>query len=255
MKQKIGADLSHHNGNVDYKKVSDSGSVSFVILRTGYSKVMDRKFYDHVKGFKSVGIPIVGVYHFSYAMSSWEAEQEAEFAVEKVKNAGLGEDTIIFYDFEYDSVNHARAYGITLTKKDCMAYTRAFCRKVKELGYRPGVYFNLDYKLNWYTEEFLKDYVCWIADWRVGKTYDNVAFHQYSNIGKISGIVGNVDLNYIFEDFVKMEVNPEKTITQVAREVLAGKYGNGLIRRVKLAAAGYDYATVQKEVNRLLRGG
>ena len=42
-----------------------------------------------------------------------------------------------------------------------------------------------------------------------------------------------------------------KTITQVAREVLNGKWGNGADRKQRLTAAGYDYNAVQKEVNRL----
>ena len=42
-----------------------------------------------------------------------------------------------------------------------------------------------------------------------------------------------------------------KTITQIAREVLRGKWGNGAERKKRLTAAGYDYKTVQTEVNRL----
>lgn len=44
---------------------------------------------------------------------------------------------------------------------------------------------------------------------------------------------------------------PVKTITQLAREVLKGKWGNGADRKNRLTAAGYDYNAVQKEVNRL----
>lgn len=47
------------------------------------------------------------------------------------------------------------------------------------------------------------------------------------------------------------KVEAAKTITQVAREVLNGKWGNGADRKQRLTAAGYDYNTVQKEVNRL----
>jgi hypothetical protein len=46
----------------------------------------------------------------------------------------------------------------------------------------------------------------------------------------------------------------EDKITQVARDVIAGKYGNGKERKKKLAEAGYNYAIVQKKVNELLRG-
>ena len=44
---------------------------------------------------------------------------------------------------------------------------------------------------------------------------------------------------------------PTKTNTQVAREVLNGKWGNGADRKKRLTEAGYDYNAVQKEVNRL----
>lgn len=43
------------------------------------------------------------------------------------------------------------------------------------------------------------------------------------------------------------------TVDQIAREVIAGKWGNGHERREKLTAAGYDYAEVQNRVNALLK--
>ena len=44
-----------------------------------------------------------------------------------------------------------------------------------------------------------------------------------------------------------------KGFVKVAEEVIAGKWGNGNIRRKRLEYAGYDYAVIQKEVNRLLK--
>jgi len=44
---------------------------------------------------------------------------------------------------------------------------------------------------------------------------------------------------------------PKKTAQQVAKEVIQGKWGNGLIRRLKLKNAGYNYAAIQAEVNKL----
>lgn len=46
---------------------------------------------------------------------------------------------------------------------------------------------------------------------------------------------------------------PKKSTTQVAKEVLAGKWGNGQARKKALTVAGYNYLEVQSEVNRLLR--
>lgn len=43
-------------------------------------------------------------------------------------------------------------------------------------------------------------------------------------------------------------------IDKVAKEVINGKWGNGSERRQKLAAAGYDYQTVQARVNEIMAG-
>ena len=44
-----------------------------------------------------------------------------------------------------------------------------------------------------------------------------------------------------------------KTIDEVAKEVLAGKWGNGANRKKNLEAAGYNFTEVQKEVNSLMK--
>ncbi len=44
----------------------------------------------------------------------------------------------------------------------------------------------------------------------------------------------------------------KKTVNAIAKEVIAGKWGNGNERKKKLEAAGYDYAKVQAAVNKLL---
>jgi len=44
-----------------------------------------------------------------------------------------------------------------------------------------------------------------------------------------------------------------KSIHAVALEVINGKWGNGSARKKKLESAGYDYKTVQSEVNRIIR--
>ena len=47
-------------------------------------------------------------------------------------------------------------------------------------------------------------------------------------------------------------MTPKKTVDEIAREVISGKWGNGDERKKKLAVAGYDYAAVQARVNKLL---
>ena len=45
----------------------------------------------------------------------------------------------------------------------------------------------------------------------------------------------------------------KKTVTELAKEVIAGKWGNGRDRKNRLTAAGYDYTAVQNKVNELLK--
>lgn len=45
----------------------------------------------------------------------------------------------------------------------------------------------------------------------------------------------------------------KKTVEELAREVIAGKWGVGLNRKRKLTEAGYDYSAVQKRVNEILK--
>lgn len=50
----------------------------------------------------------------------------------------------------------------------------------------------------------------------------------------------------------KKKKKTKKSNAQIAREVIAGKWGNGETRKKKLKAAGYSYKAVQKIVNELV---
>lgn len=51
---------------------------------------------------------------------------------------------------------------------------------------------------------------------------------------------------------VKNTEDSKKSIDEIVKEVIQGRWGNGAERKEKLTAAGYDYATVQKRVNEML---
>jgi len=43
-----------------------------------------------------------------------------------------------------------------------------------------------------------------------------------------------------------------KSIDEIAREVVNGKWGNGEERKMRLTEAGYDYNAVQQRVNEII---
>lgn len=49
------------------------------------------------------------------------------------------------------------------------------------------------------------------------------------------------------------ESTTKKSVTVIAKEVIAGKWGNGADRKKQLEKAGYNYKEVQKKVNALLK--
>jgi GH25 family lysozyme M1 (1,4-beta-N-acetylmuramidase) len=115
----------------------------------------------------------------------------------------------------------------------------------------------------------------WVAHYNVTKPTYSGAYDiwQYTSTGKIGGVNGNVDMNWCYTDFPSKikaaglngfpksstdtpasasQPTPKKSNEEIAKEVLAGKWGNGDERKRRLTEAGYDYAAVQKAVNALL---
>ena len=58
--------------------------------------------------------------------------------------------------------------------------------------------------------------------------------------------------NRVNEMLGKASKPSKKSVDEIAREVIAGKWGNGQDRKNRLTKAGYDYNAVQKRVNEML---
>lgn len=246
IKQK-GADISKWQGSPNWKEVNNSG-LDFLILRSSYRKTVDPKFYEFVK---NCTLPIFGAYHFIYANNKADAPSEANTCVTALKKAGLPKDTIIFADYEYDSITDAAKKGVVITPKECNEITEAFCKEVEKSGYKVGIYYNKDFYKNWYDKSLTDRYIKWLADYHDANPAYPCDFHQYSSKGKVPGIKTNVDMNY---RYIQDGTAALKSIDEIVLEVLDGRWGNGAVRRAKLTSAGYDYDKVQQRVNSYLRG-
>lgn len=83
------------------------------------------------------------------------------------------------------------------------------------------------------------------------KWEDGVQITAVLNIGKKEGYNGRRWKKRGQLPFIQYKNT--KTVDELAREVIAGKWGNGSERQARLTAAGYDAAAVQKQVNILIR--
>lgn len=228
-----GIDISQHQGsNIDAKKVKKAG-INFVIIREGYRKQIDKHFLTNVKKFKEAGIDIHGVYHFAYPLNRNDAIEEAKSCIKNVQKAGLGKDIIIFYDFEYDTVDDAKEKHVKLTRTDCINFTNAFCDYIKSKGYKTGFYLNQDYYKNWYDAATIKKYIVWLADYNATPHYDCI-YHQYSSKGKVNGISRNVDMNFYYGQQEKKEEKTVQTKGTSAQDIIntmAGWIGKSMAKQ------------------------
>ena len=58
---------------------------------------------------------------------------------------------------------------------------------------------------------------------------------------------------FVFDANGKVVYPVKKSVTEIAKEVIQGKWGNGADRKNRLEKAGYNYNEVQKKVNMLLK--
>ena len=192
---KKGIDISYWQDNVDLQKAKNAG-VQFVILREGYRKTIDKKFVENVQKAKEAGLP-VGVYHFIYTDGATTVEN-AQATVTNMKRAGLDvASTWVFADLEYDTW---KKNGETCTKEKCSLYTLEYIKALQALGCKKiGVYMNIDYYRNYYTEDIKHKYPIWLADYTGTADY-SCSIQQYTSSVLVAGIPGMVDMNYLFDD-------------------------------------------------------
>ena len=58
---------------------------------------------------------------------------------------------------------------------------------------------------------------------------------------------------FVFDSNGNVVYPAKKSVDKIAREVIQGKWGNGVDRKNRLTNAGYDYNVVQKRVNELMK--
>lgn len=136
-----GVDVSEHNSNVDFVSLKNQG-YDFAMIRLGNSdKYLDKNFYTNVQNASNAGMKF-GVYLYSYAYNTAEAQAEADFVISTL--AGL--DPIykqnmilpVAYDLEDKSILNVGGCDKTTITNNALT----FCNSLKSAGYDTMVYAN-----------------------------------------------------------------------------------------------------------------
>ena len=189
-----GVDLSHWQGHVDFEAIVKAGYAFVFVKLTEGTTVTDPNGVANVKAAQKAGL-MVGGYHFFHG-----SPKEVNHFRSVAKNLALN---YVILDSEDNSL-----------KGDLTQVSLAFLQAVSDLG-KPVFYSNPSYIKAHYNKAITK-YPLWIAHYGVDNPdvpfWEGWSAWQYDDKGKVPGIDGAVDLNYMDESLaVKKVVKPKPT--------------------------------------------
>lgn len=261
--QRFGIDISVWQGDFDLEKAVREG-VTFAVVKGGGADAgyyVDSRFEENYGKAKACGVP-VGSYWFSRAKSVSAAKKEADYYYANVLR-GRQFELPVYMDVEHRDM-------LALGKDALTEIVRTWCDRLEDRGCFVGIYASESVFRDRMDDARLRDYAHWVAAWR--KRYPSAydpglwQFGGETNVlrsNKVAGVV--CDQDYMYVDYPSRiresglngygkEGVPQKSLHEIAMEVIRGDWGNGEERRRRLRAAGYDYNAVQDEVNRILYG-
>ena len=243
-----GIDVSKYQGTIQWDKVKPN--IDFAILRCGFGSDITRQddvcFERNVAECERLNIPFA-VYLYSYATTEQKIDSEIAHTLRLI---GSHKPFCVYFDMEDNSTTK-------LGKAKLTAFAKRFCEGIKAKGFKVGVYANENWCKNYLdvAELHKLGYSIWCAKYssakpKIAAPYD---IWQYSSKGRVDGINGNVDMNYMYNDVRNATQAVKKSNEEIAQEVINGLWGNGEERKKKLTSAGYNYSAIQKIVNELAK--
>lgn len=201
-----GIDVCEYQGKIDWNKVKTDG-IKYAILRCGYGMNIasqdDTYFKRNADECTRLGIPF-GVYLYSYANTIEKAKSEAEHVLRLIKGYKL--NLGVWYDLE----DKRQA---NLGKDLLSNIINTFCNKIASEGKYVGIYANLSWLDNKIDKYIREKYPIWVAQYYSKCEYDGkYDIWQYVSDGKVNGISGRVDMNYLYnENLIKTTTNSNST--------------------------------------------
>lgn len=192
-----GIDVSYANSSINWSEAKKD--IDFAIIRSTFGSDLpsqtDNQFHQNAAGCKKYNIPF-GIYHFAYFVDTTTAKAQADFAI-RMANEYKGYVKFIALDIEEDSERYANRIGKKPNWTECAI---AFMERIKQAGYTPVLYSNQSWLVNYLNYEKIKNYKLWYAAPGVSAPKYNPAIWQYSWNGRVAGITGDVDMNYLYDE-------------------------------------------------------
>ena len=198
-----GIDVSHYQGDINWKAVKEYGiEFAFIKCLQGKSRV-DECFHTNMRNAIANDIP-VGVYVYSKAKTLDDAVAEAKRVIKECSQYKLTYPVV--FDFES---KHFEDMSLAMRGK----IIDAFCQTIlSDSKYIPMLYSSRYWLMHMIPAEVVKKYDIWLAEYTTGKPKYTGDYNiwQYG-VGKVTGIIGDVDMNIGYYDYGK-ENNMEPII-------------------------------------------
>lgn len=208
---KNGIDVSYSQGQIDWGKVKANG-IDFAIIRAGWAgydgKIadnggVDKRFEENCKQATLAGVDF-GVYVFSYVKTAMAARAAALEVVRMVH-----QDYQLTYPIVFDMEDSNAVRYSSMSKAENTAIAKAFLEAVESQGYYAMLYATKSMVENHLNMSELAPYDFWLAhvadndgNPRTSTNYTGpYGIWQYSWVGKVDGINGDVDLDYAYQDY------------------------------------------------------
>lgn len=191
-----GVDISHHNGMIDWKVLTQTDIEFCFIKATDGGSYRDTKFMDNWDGAKASGL-IKGAYHFFRGRV--DVEKQVENFVRTVQHRSDKNDLPPVLDWEGDDVTFGGEYGTgQYNSPDAVLHWLAAVEK--SFGKTPILYVSPSYFEAHHGNKAFARYPLWIANYgakapTVPSAWKKWTFWQYSESGIVNGIHGNVDMD------------------------------------------------------------
>ena len=195
-------DLSKYNIITDYKAMAQQ--IQYVFIRCGYRGsssgqiIEDDLFKKHIENCISNGIKNIGIYFYDQSISEKEANEQAEWVLEKIKPYSEKINLPIYIDSEYSNGTTHNGRADNISKDQRTKNIIAFCNTISDAGKVSGCYGSDSWFKSMIDFDQIKNYSIWCARYSTNKpTISKYDIWQYGSEQFIWG-QKPIDVNWIY---------------------------------------------------------
>jgi GH25 family lysozyme M1 (1,4-beta-N-acetylmuramidase)/LysM repeat protein len=234
-----GIDISHDKGNIDFARVKGAGIQAVYIKVSEGHTFLDPLCSKNMANAKANGLNFGGFHWLTANTDDSTIVLQANWFYDHIKDSGF--NLVPVLDVEEDPLK-------SLGKQMVTHIVHVFMDEFKRLSNIDCMLYASTNFIENYFDSSLTGYLLWVAHYGVSAPGENGIFNiydgwQYSSIGAIDGISGNVDMDTFCDSIIIKPIEVAKPAPQPTPVTAVGGFSVGQTVTVKTTAS--TYATGQ----------